>query len=342
MSNDLKKIEDILARLPDARRKELTNALDLTPERQELPSAALTAALGGGLGYGRTVTVFGSKSSGKSSLLLQMIAMAQSKGKVCAWMDAERSFDSTWAEKLGVDCENLIVSDAVGMNLVGDQIVDLIQAGTDIVVVDSVSALVPASYMDKKGAGLSGMDNTKKIGSFSMNLKALIKSVNFVNKNSLVIFISQHTTEINQNYTKQSKDGGNAINYYSSQVIHLVSGNSNSWMLEGDVTLGDKIFRRQTGRKVNWEVEFNKLGEQGATGSYDFYFSGDRIGVDRAGEFLDLAIELGLVHQAKSWLSFDSPSRGQFKLQGRVNFIEELWNDSELAKELEDSVRRYL
>lgn len=342
MTDELKLIEEALSRLPEAVRKRLSDASNLSPERQALPSASLTAALGGGLGYGRIATVFGSKSAGKSSMLLQMIGMAQEDGRLCAWVDAEKAFDSGWAGRLGVDCDNLIYSSAASMDQAGDDMVELIKAGVDLIVVDSISALIPSSYMDKKSTELAGMSNTKKLGTFSQNLKALIKSLNYVNQNTLIVFVSQHTTEINQTYTKQAKDGGNAINYYSSQSVHLVSGNSNSYMIEGDVAVEDRIFRKPVGRHVNWEVEYNKLGNQGETGTYDFYFAGDRVGVDRTGEYFDLAVEYGIINKKGGWFTYDSDSVGEFKLQGRSNFVEELWNTPELAEELKDNVQRFL
>ncbi|MDA0949880.1 MAG: hypothetical protein O3A64_04045, partial [Proteobacteria bacterium] len=130
-------IDDILARLDPKTRSRVQSAVDVTVEKQPTPSIGLNLALRGGLGFGRQVLVWGNKSSGKSSFCLQMIAEAQKAGKTCAWIDAEHSYDKSWAEKLGVNSEELIYSPAKSVNDMVDVATQLMEAEVDIIVVDS-------------------------------------------------------------------------------------------------------------------------------------------------------------------------------------------------------------
>lgn len=318
-------VEDVLAKIDSKMRKRMGTAEGWTAERQPLPSAGLTTALGGGLGYGRITTIHGSKSAGKSSMLLQMIAEAQREGKVCSWVDAEKAFDTAWATKLGVDCDNLILTRAADMARAGDEVVSLIEAGADIIVVDSISALIQPSYIEKDGTSLKGMDSTAKIGDFSKGLKAFIRSINYVNDKTLVILISQQTTFIGQTYTKQVPEGGKAIEFYSSQVIKLNS--TPSKMIKKKVDSGNKVYEMAVGREVDWTVDFNKLGPAGGTGTYEFYFLGDYVGVDPRLEIIDAALELGVITKGGAWYTY-----GEERWQGIPKLVEWLGDKDNLEK----------
>ena len=139
-------IDNILSKLDPKTRARVQSAQDIKVEKQLTPSIGLNMALKGGLGYGRQVLVWGNKSAGKSSFCLQMIAIAQKEGKTCAWIDAEASYDQKWAETLGVDSSKLIYSSAKTVNDMVDVGVKLMEAGVDLIVVDSISALLPGIY----------------------------------------------------------------------------------------------------------------------------------------------------------------------------------------------------
>ncbi len=142
-------LDDILAKLDPKTRSRVQSAVNVQVERQATPSIGLNKALKGGLGFGRQVLVWGNKSAGKSSFCLQMIALAQKEGKTCAWIDAEHSYDPSWAEQLGVDSNKLIYSPAKTVNDMVDVATKLMDAGVDMIVVDSISALLPAIYFEK-------------------------------------------------------------------------------------------------------------------------------------------------------------------------------------------------
>ena len=161
-------VEDVLAQLNPKLRKSVMSG-DSVPatEYAATPSIGLNRALNGGLPYGRQVLIWGSKSSAKSSICLQTIALAQQEGKICAWIDAEMSYDKDWAEKLGVDTAKLIVSKARTINEMVDVGVQLMEAGVDLIVVDSITSLLPAIYFEKDTDELKQLENTKQMGGVS-------------------------------------------------------------------------------------------------------------------------------------------------------------------------------
>ena len=155
-------IESILSRLDPRLRKAVTLSSNiLTPDMIPTPSYSLNRALNGGLLLGRQVLLWGSKSSAKSSLCLQTIGMAQKQGYTCAWIDAEMSYDEKWASKLGVDNSRLIYSEARTINNMVDVGTGLMGAGVDIIVVDSISALLPAIYFEKDTDDMKALENRK-------------------------------------------------------------------------------------------------------------------------------------------------------------------------------------
>ena len=211
-------IEDVLAQLnPKLRKSILVGDEVPKTEYASTPSFGLNRALNGGLPYGRQVLVWGSKSSAKSSLCLQTIALAQAEGKVCAWIDAEMSYDKSWAEKLGVDTSKLIVSQARTINEMVDVGVNLIEAGVDVIVVDSITSLLPAIYFEKDSTELKQLENTKQIGAESRDFSNAWKMLNYANnkvKPTLLILISQSRNNINAMYTSQQPTGGQATKFY--------------------------------------------------------------------------------------------------------------------------------
>jgi len=134
-------LDDILAKLDPKTRARVQSAVDVNVDKQMTPSIGLNLALKGGLAYGRQILVWGNKSAGKSSFCLQMIALAQKEGKTCAWIDAEHSYDPAWAELLGVDSEKLIYSPAKTVNDMVDVATKLMDAGVDMIVVDSIGGM---------------------------------------------------------------------------------------------------------------------------------------------------------------------------------------------------------
>lgn len=331
-------VEDVLAQLNPKLRKNVMSGSDV-PETEfaKTPSFGLNRALNGGFPYGRQVMVWGNKSSGKSSFCLQVIAEAQKEGKVCAWMDAEMSYDKTWAEKLGVDTSKLIVSQTRTINDMVDVGVQLMTAGVDLIVVDSVTSMLPAVYFEKDSDELKQLENTKQIGAESRDFSNAWKMINYANnrvKPTLFLIISQARNNINAMYTKPEPTGGNATKFYSSTIVKLFSSESDNQAIKGKIPVGDKLIEEKIGRKVRWELQFSKTSPAFQSGEYDFYFRGDSLGVDGIGDLVDTAELAGIVERTGAWYLLPDGS----KVQGRDAFVNRVREDLDL----QDSIRNQL
>ena len=327
-------IEEVLAQLNPKLRKNIMVG-DTVPatEYAKTPSFGLNRALNGGLPYGRQVLIWGSKSSAKSSLCLQTIALAQQEGKVCAWIDAEMSYDKAWAEKLGVDTSKLIVSQARTINEMVDVGVNLMEAGVDLIVVDSITSLLPAIYFEKDSDELKQLENTKQIGAESRDFSNAWKMINYANnkvKPTLFILISQSRNNISAMYTSQQPTGGQATKFYSSTVIKLFSSESDNQAIKGKIHVGDKLIEEKIGRKVRWELQFSKTSPAFQSGEYDFYFRGDPLGVDGIGDLVDTAELAGIVERTGAWYVLPDGN----KVQGRDAFVNRVREDLDLQDEI--------
>ena len=327
-------IEEVLSQLNPKLRKNIMVG-DTVPatEYAKTPSFGLNRALNGGLPYGRQVLIWGSKSSAKSSLCLQTIALAQQEGKVCAWIDAEMSYDKDWAEKLGVDTSKLIVSQARTINEMVDVGVNLMEAGVDLIVVDSITSLLPAIYFEKDSDELKQLENTKQIGAESRDFSNAWKMINYANnkvKPTLFILISQSRNNISAMYTSQQPTGGQATKFYSSTVIKLFSSESDNQAIKGKIHVGDKLIEEKIGRKVRWELQFSKTSPAFQSGEYDFYFRGSTLGVDGIGDLVDTAELAGIVERTGAWYVLPDGN----KIQGREAFVNRVREDLDLQDEI--------
>ena len=326
-------MEEVLAQLDPRIRKRLGDAADQKVDYAATPSFGINKALKGGLPYGRQVLIWGSKSSAKSSLCLQMIGIAQKEGKVCAWIDAEMSYDSEWAKKLGVDSTKLIYSQARTINEMVDVGTSLMNAGVDIIVIDSITSLLPAIYFEKDTDELKQLENTKQIGAESRDFSNAWKMLNYANnkvKPTLLVLISQSRNNISAMYTSQQPSGGQATKFYSSTVIKLFSSESDNQAIKGKIQVGDKLIEEKIGRKVKWELQFSKTSAGFQSGEYDFYFRGDNVGIDGIGDLVDTAELAGLVERTGAWYKLEDGT----KVQGREGFINRVREDLDLQESL--------
>lgn len=312
--------EEVLSQLNPKLRKKISLGSEVPKtEFVKTPSFGLNRALNGGLPYGRQVLVWGNKSSGKSSFCLQTIANAQKEGKICAWIDAEMTFDQEWARTLGVDIDKLIVSTARTMNDMVDVGTDLMKAGVDVIVVDSISALLPAIYFEKDSTELKQLENTKQIGAEARDMTNAVKMLNYANnqvKPTLLILISQARNNIGAMYVSQQPTGGMATKFYSSTIVKLFSSESDNQAIKGKIYVGDKIIEEKIGRKVRWDVQFSKTSPAFQSGEYDFYFRGDDVGVDSIADLVDTAEMLGLIERAGAWYTVEGE-----RYQGREKLV---------------------
>jgi recombination protein RecA len=286
-------------------------------------------ALKGGLGFGRQVLIWGNKSAGKSSFCLQMIGEAQKAGKTCAWIDAEASYDPAWAARLGVDSKSLIYSPAKSINDMVDVAQQLMEAGIDIIVVDSISALLPAIYFEKDSSDLKKLEDTKQIGAEAKDMTHAVKMLNYANKNTLLVLISQQRNQFGSMHASHIPTGGMAVKFFSSTVIKLWASEADANAIKSGIQVGDKIIEQKVGRPVNWIVDYNKTGPMGLSGQYDFYFQGDKVGVDFVGEILDVAEMMGIVQKGGAWYTV-----GEERFQGRTKTVEYIRKNPDIQEKL--------
>ena len=326
-------LDDILAKLDPKTRARVQSAQNIEVHKQITPSIGLNAALNGGLGYGRQVLVWGNKSAGKSSFCLQMIALAQQEGKTCAWIDAEASYDQSWAEKLGVDSSSLIYSPAKTVNDMVDVATKLMDAGVDIIVVDSISALLPAIYFEKDGNEMKDLQDTKQIGAEAKDMTHAVKMLNYANKNTLLVLISQQRNQFGSMHASHIPTGGMAVKFFSSTVIKLWSSEAEANAIKAGVKVGDKIIEQRVGRPVNWIIDYNKLGPPNLSGQYDFYYQGEHLGVDKVGESLDVAEMYGLVEKGGAWYTINGE-----RFQGRAKAVQHLRDNPDISSKLIEDI----
>lgn len=326
-------MEDILAKLDPKTRKRVQQATEIEIEKQPTPSLSLNVGLKGGLGYGRQVLIWGNKSAGKSSFCLQMIGEAQKQGKVCAWIDSEQSYSPEWAEKLGVDSEKLIYSSAKTINDMVDVGVDLMKAGVDMIVVDSISALLPAIYFEKDGSELKELQDTKQIGAEAKDMTHAVKMLNYVNENTLLVLISQQRNSFGSMHATHIPTGGMAVKFFSSTIIKLWSSEADASSIKDKITVGDRLIEQKVGRPVNWTIDYNKTGPQFIGGSYDFYFQGDHVGVDKVADLVDTAELMGIIERGGAWYTVLEQ-----RLQGRAKVVEYVRENKEVFDTIESLV----
>ncbi|GAA4440398.1 recombinase RecA [Ravibacter arvi] len=282
-------------------------------------SLGLDLALGiGGVPRGRVVEVYGPESSGKTTLAMHCIAEAQKNGGLAAIVDAEHAFDRTYAEKLGIDTQNLLISQPDS----GEQALEiaehLISSGAiDIIVIDSVAALVPR-------AELEGEMGDSKVGlQARLMSQALRKLTGVINKTGCCcIFINQLREKIGVMFgNPETTTGGNALKYYASVRLDI--------RRVGQIKEGaDNVL----GNRTRVKVVKNKLAPPFKVIEFDIMYGE---GISKVGEVLDLAVELDLVKKSGSWFSYEGNRLGQ----GRDSVKELLKDNPELADKLEAQIR---
>lgn len=281
-------------------------------------SLGLDVALGiGGLPKGRIVEIYGPESSGKTTLATHIIAEAQKKGGICAIVDAEHAFDSAYAQKLGVDIDNLLISQPD----YGEQALEIadrliLSGALDVVVVDSVAALVPKTELEGE------MGDSKMGLQARLMSQALRKLTATISKtNTICIFINQLREKIGIMFgNPETTTGGNALKFYASVRLDI---RRSSQIKDGDVA---------TGNRVKVKVVKNKVAPPFRTAEFDIVFGE---GISKTGEIIDMGVELAIIQKSGSWFSYDNNKLGQ----GREAVKQLLQDNPELAKEIEAKIK---
>ncbi|MFT4203785.1 MAG: recombinase RecA [Chitinophagaceae bacterium] len=284
-------------------------------------SIGLDTALGvSGLPKGRIIEIYGPESSGKTTLATHVIAEAQKLGGMCAIVDAEHAFDSSYAKKLGVDVDNLLISQPD----YGEQALEIadrliLSGALDVVVIDSVAALVPKGELEGE------MGDSKMGLQARLMSQALRKLTATISKtNTICIFINQLREKIGVMFgNPETTTGGNALKFYASVRLDIRRA--------AQIKDGDSI----VGNRVKVKVVKNKVAPPFRSAEFDIIYGQ---GISKIGEILDMGVELGFVQKSGSWFSYDGNKLGQ----GRDAVKQLLSDNPELAQEIEGKIRTKL
>ncbi len=295
-------------------------------EHEAIPSIStgslgLDIALGvGGLPKGRIVEIYGPESSGKTTLTLSVIAEAQNLGGTCAFIDAEHALDPIYAEKLGVNIDDLVLSQPD----TGEQALEvtdmLVRSGAvDVLVVDSVAALTPK-------AEIEGEMGDHHVGLQARLMSQALRKItgNIKNANCLVIFINQIRMKIGVMFgNPETTTGGNALKFYSSVRLDI--------RRIGAVKEGEEV----VGNETRVKVVKNKVSPPFKQSEFQILYGK---GINRYGELVDLGVKLGLVDKAGAWYSYKGDRIGQ----GKSNSCDYLRDNPEVAQEIDTAIRQQM
>lgn len=281
-------------------------------------SLGLDIALGvGGLPRGRVVEIYGPESSGKTTLTLQVIAEMQKQGGTCAFIDAEHALDTAYAQKLGVNLQELLISQPD----TGEQALEIVDAlvrsgSVDLVVIDSVAALTPKAEIEgEMGDSLPGLQ-ARLMSQALRKLTATIKKTN-----TMVIFINQIRMKIGVMFgSPETTTGGNALKFYASVRLDI--------RRTGSIKKGEEVIGNET--KV--KVVKNKVSPPFKTAEFDILYGQ---GISREGEVIDMGVTHKVLEKSGAWYAYNGEKIGQ----GKDNAREFLRENPELAREIENKVR---
>lgn len=284
-------------------------------------SLGLDIALGiGGLPKGRVIEIYGPESSGKTTIAIHTIAEAQKKGGICAIIDAEHAFDSSYAQRLGVDVDSLLISQPDH----GEQALEIadrliLSGAVDVVVIDSVAALVPKSELEGE-MGESKMGLQARL--MSQALRKLTATIS--KTNCCCIFINQLREKIGVMFgNPETTTGGNALKFYASVRLDI---RRMSQIKDGDEAIGNRV-------KV--KVVKNKVAPPFRQAEFDIIYGH---GVSKMGEIIDMGVEYGVIQKSGSWFSYEGNKLGQ----GRDAVKQLLSDNPEVATEVEVKIKAKL
>lgn len=283
-------------------------------------SLSLDECLGGGIPEGRIIEIYGPESSGKTTLTLHVIAESQKEGGLAAFIDAEHALDPLYAKKLGVDTDNLLLSQPDNGEQALDIVEKLVQSGAvNIIVVDSVAALVPKAELDGE-MGDSHMGLQARL--MSQALRKLTGSIK--KSKTTVIFINQLRQKIGVMFgSPETTTGGQALKFYTSVRLDI--------RRIGQLKDGDSV----VGNRTRVKVVKNKIAPPFKMTEFDIMYG---LGISKEGDLLDLALKADIVKKTGAWYSFDDNKIGQ----GRENVKINLKEDEKLYSAIESQVKSFL
>lgn len=328
--------DDFMSKLDPSFAKKVKTGDEIHLERLPLVSRRLTKDLGGGVVKGRIARFWGSPSSGKTAMLLQSVAAWQKQGLICSFIDVEGTFDNEWAERLGVNTKELIVEQAsISSAKIEEKVVPLLRAGVDVMVIDSISMIMPEVFVGSNGE-LNDQMERKQIGSRAMAIKKLLGGIHYHNEGTAVLLISQTMNKFGSMHAELIPDGGNAAEFAITQDVKLFASSTQNNQLQEDVYEGGRLVKKPVAREVTYIVKKNKAGAPNGSGEWRFYYAGDEVGVDSNHELLQLALEYGIVQKSGGWFKYDDK-----QTQGENKFIYRLRSEPDLREKLESEVEEF-
>lgn len=325
-------IDDILAGLDKETLKMVRRGKDITKEKIPTASFGINGILGGGLSIGKQHTIWGNEQSGKSCLMLQTIAVNQALGNPCAYIDAEHTFDHEWAESLGVDTNNLLVTQASTISDVADLQVKMITQGMRLVVIDSTSALMPKSFF--KEGEMKDFDKAGQIGQLAKDLGQMCKMVQGINFSCAVVHISQVRMDLGNSFMPGMKPtGGKETEHSDSFRARLFSSKSEKQAIMGNVQRGPMLIEERIGRKVTWSIDKNKINGRYGTGEYALYTQGNNLGISRGSELVAYGIKYGVIEKGGAWYTVYGE-----RFQGETKVLQHIEENDNVADKLEQDI----
>jgi len=313
----------LLEKLDPKTRKRLKMAQEVSIEMLPSASLELNDATGGGFPRGAISTVYGNFSSSKTAMLLETIGRLQKAGLVCAFIDAEGTYDRAWAARLGVDNNKLFLITKKSFGAIFDEVRPLLEAGIDFLVWDSISMTLPEVFID--GGELKEFDGQKQIGAAAKSAGIAINAMHYVNQCTAIVLISQTRTDMSGMHPMQKPTNGKAVEFGSSLMVKLTSSGSEKEQIARDVFIGNQVHKLPVGRKVKIEVTKNKVGPPNRTGTYNFYYAGSPVGIDNVDELVTIGKRYGAIRASGAWIYFDD-----LKWNGQPALVEALHKDDNL------------
>lgn len=319
-------LNDFLSRINPKIAALYKRASDIETKTLPLPSLGLNLATGG-LGYAKIHTLWGNRSSGKTLTCLGLAREAQARGEIVAWVDAEKNFDPAWAIRHGVDPSTILLSRATRMSTVADSAVELVKAGADLLIVDSMSVLLPQSFFVKDSEELKGLADSGQIGTFAKNYASMVSMINDVNEKTCVVMISQVRNKISTYGAAKSLMGGESAEHINSTIIKFWASPNSRDDIHAKVDAGGYLIEKPVGRPITWTIDKARGPGLHMSNSYDLYFAGPAVGIDLTSEVITFGVEYGVIKKSGNWLSYGDMDKG---LNGKPAFSKYLKENPEV------------
>jgi recombination protein RecA len=327
--------EEIMSKLDPKLKKKVETLSEKKETFYQSASIGLNLAANNAFAAGGRMTLlYGSSGSGKSLMMLQSIARWQQQGLTCAYIDAEGTVTKDFAQRLGVNTDELFYIRKRGMGQAVDAAMPYIQAGVNITCCDTYSDLVPDQFANEDGT-IKDFDDTKQIGAQAKSTKRMIDSLMYsLHDDSALIMMSQSTMTKSGMMFVPAPYGGEKPKFEASTIVRLTSSRAGGSQIKEDVQVGDDVEQHNTGRKVKALIEKSKFGPELKTAEWNIYYDGDKLGIDFANETFKMAAHYGIIEKGSgNWWEYEGA-----RWNGEKNASNAIRNDEELKMTLDKKI----